>query len=117
MSRRPFRRAETRWRVESIPPRRRLRHRIPGARAASPDLPPAAVGPVSVQRRVPVGGVVMVTRQRLRIGNAHAGKTVTIYVEDTHFRVVHNDEELSIHPRREQRPVMRWREQPPRPRT
>lgn len=53
-------------------------HRVPGARAASPELPHAAVGPISVQRRVPVGGVVMVTRQRLRIGNSHAGKTVTI---------------------------------------
>jgi hypothetical protein len=30
----------------------------------------------------------MVTRQRLRVGRGHEGKTVTIFVEDTHFRVV-----------------------------
>jgi hypothetical protein len=35
----------------------------------------------------PTGGVVMVARQHLRVGRTHAGRIVTIYVEDTHFRV------------------------------
>jgi hypothetical protein len=38
----------------------------------------------------------MIARQRLRVGRIHAGKVV---VEDTHFRVVHGDEELAPHPR------------------
>jgi hypothetical protein len=54
-----------------------------GARLAAASLPPPAAGPISVQRRVPKQGVVMVTRQRLHIGPTHAGKTVTILVEDT----------------------------------
>ena len=85
------------------------RVRVNGSRLVTAELPPAAVGPVSVQRRVPDDGVVMVTRQRLRVGRAHAGKTVTIFVEDTHFRVVYEGQELAIHPRKEQRQVARWR--------
>jgi transposase InsO family protein len=84
-----------------------------GARIAGAPLPPPA-GPVSVQRRVPNDGVIMVTRQQLRVGRTHAGKTVTIHVEDTHFRVVHDGEQLSLHPRTEQRPVTRWRAYAPR---
>jgi hypothetical protein len=52
---------------------------------------------------------VMVTRQRLRVGAAHAGKTVTIRVEDTHFRVLLDGEELGLHPRTDNRPVTRFR--------
>lgn len=40
----------------------------------------------------------MVARQRLRLGAANAGKIVTVIVEDTHVRVLHNGEQLSIHP-------------------
>jgi hypothetical protein len=40
-----------------------------------------------VQRKVPRDGVVIVARQRLRIGRTCTGKIVTIHVEDTHFRV------------------------------
>lgn len=92
----------------TIPAQRR--HSIRGAMAATAELPPAALGPVSVRRRVPDCGRVMVTRQKLTIGTTHAGKIVTIFVEDTHFRVTYDGEELSLHPRREQRPVTRWRE-------
>lgn len=41
----------------------------------------------------------MVTRQRIRAGRAHAGKTVTVILEDTRLRVLHNGEELSLRPR------------------
>ena len=51
----------------------------------------------------------MVTRQRLRVGTAHAGKIVTVHVEDTHFRVTCDGTEVSLHPRNEQRPVNRWK--------
>ena len=60
---------------------------------------PCITGPVSVERRVPDNGVIMVTRQRIRVGRAHAGKTVTVILEDTHLRVLHNGKELSLHPR------------------
>jgi transposase InsO family protein len=63
------------------------RARLRGARIAGTPLPSPAPGPVSVQRKVPRDGVIMVTRQRLRVGATWAGKIVTVHVEDTHFRV------------------------------
>ena len=80
-----------------------------GARIAAAPLPPPAPGPVSVQRKVPRDGVIMVTRQRLRVGATYAGKIVTVHVEDTHFRVTCDGAEISLHPRTEQRPVTRWK--------
>jgi hypothetical protein len=85
------------------------RARLRGARIADTPLPSPAPGPVSVQRKVPMDGVIMVTRQRLRVGATYAGKIVTVYVEDTHFRVTCDGTEVSLHPRNEQRPVNRWR--------
>jgi transposase InsO family protein len=80
-----------------------------GARIAAAPLPPPAPGPVSVQRKVPRDGVIMVTRQRLRVGATYAGKIVTVHVEDTHFRVTCDGAEISLHPRADQRPVTRWK--------
>ena len=80
-----------------------------GARIAGTPLPAPAPGPVSVQRKVPRDGVIMVTRQRLRVGATYAGKIVTVHVEDTHFRVTCDGIEVSLHPRNEQRPVNRWK--------
>jgi transposase InsO family protein len=85
------------------------RARLRGARIAAAPLPAPAPGPVSVQRKVPKDGVIMVTRQRLRVGATYAGKIVTVHVEDTHFRVTCDGTELAIHPRDEQRPVTRWK--------
>jgi hypothetical protein len=85
------------------------RARLRGARIAGAPLPAPAPGPVSVQRKVPRDGVIMVTRQRLRVGATYAGKIVTVHVEDTHFRVTCDGIEVSLHPRNEQRPVTRWR--------
>ena len=85
------------------------RGKLHGARIAAAALPPPAPGPVSVQRKVPRDGVIMVTRQRLRVGATYAGKIVTVHVEDTHFRVTCDGAELSLHPRAEQRPVTRWK--------
>jgi transposase InsO family protein len=85
------------------------RGKLLGARIAAAALPPPAPGPVSVQRKVPRDGVIMVTRQRLRVGATYAGKIVTVHVEDTHFRVTCDGVEISLHPRAEQRPVTRWK--------
>ena len=51
-----------------------------GARIAATALPPPAPGPVSVQRKVPRDGAIMVTRQKLRVGRTYAGKIVTVRV-------------------------------------
>jgi hypothetical protein len=83
--------------------------KIRGARIAASQLPPQATGPMSVQRKVPRDGVVMVARQRLRIGRPYAGKIVTIHVEDTHFRVTCDGAQLSIHPRTTELPIRRWK--------
>jgi hypothetical protein len=74
---------------------------IRGARPATALLPLASPpsGSIRVRRRVPADGVTMVARQRLRVGRIHAGKVVTVIVEDTHFRVLLDDHELSLHPR------------------
>jgi len=85
------------------------RGKLRGARIAAAALPPPAPGPISVQRKVPNNGVIMVTRQRLRVGATYAGKIVTVHVEDTHFRVTCDGAEISLHPRTEQRPVTRWK--------
>jgi hypothetical protein len=85
------------------------RARLRGARISGTSLPSPAPGPVSVQRKVPKDGVIMVTRQRLRVGATYADKIVTVHVEDTHFRITCDGTEIAIHPRTEQRPVTRWK--------
>lgn len=86
------------------------RARLRGARITTEPLPPRPPsGSQHVQRRVPKDGVVMVARQRLRIGRTHAGKTVTILVEDTHFRVLDGSTELSVHPRNTQQPIRHFK--------
>ncbi|MFJ4274447.1 Mu transposase domain-containing protein [Streptomyces coelicoflavus] len=72
---------------------------------------------VTVERRVPIDGVVMVARQRLRVGRTYAGRIVTIYVEDTHVRVTYEGAEISLHARKDQHPVTRWECQDPRAET
>jgi hypothetical protein len=83
--------------------------KIRGARIAATQLPPQPAGPMSVQRKVPRDGVVIVARQRLRIGRTYTGKIVTIHVEDTHFRVACDGAQLSIHPRTTELPIRRWK--------
>lgn len=82
--------------------------RLRGARLATTQLPPAPAA-VTVERKVPNDGVVMVARQRLRVSRTHAGRIVTIYVEDTHFRVTYEGAEISLHARQDQHPVTRWK--------
>jgi transposase InsO family protein len=88
-----------------------------GARLSTTQLPAPVSGPVSVQRKVPADGKIMVARQILRIGRTYAGDIVTVHVEDTHFRVTLDGAELCIHPRTSQHPVTRWKAKIHAPRT
>lgn len=90
-----------------LPPAARAR--LAGARSTSDPLPPAPAQPPRAQRRVPHDGVVMVAGQRLRVGRSHAGKTVTVVIDDTVFRILHNDIELSTHHRKTTGPVTRFK--------
>ncbi|KNB49343.1 IS481 family transposase [Streptomyces caatingaensis] len=80
-----------------------------GARIVTGELPPSATGAIHVERKVPTDGVIMVARQRLRVGRTYAGEIVTVHVEDTYFRITLNGADLSLHPRKEQHPVTRFR--------
>jgi len=50
-----------------------------------------------------------VAGQRLRIGRSHAGKTVAIVIEDTVYRVLDGDTELSTHARTSDKPIKQLR--------
>ncbi len=47
----------------------------------------------------------MVARQRLRIGRAYAGKTITVIAADTSFRVLDGDRELTSFARDPTKPL------------
>ncbi|MFC3452708.1 IS481 family transposase [Amycolatopsis speibonae] len=85
------------------------RSSLQGARVASSPLPPPPAPPLRAVRKVPADGITMVAGQRLRVGRPHAGKTVTIVIEDTVFRVLHNDIELSTHTRKSAKPIGKLR--------
>ncbi|MCQ9179858.1 hypothetical protein KMT30_12655 [Streptomyces sp. IBSBF 2953] len=80
-----------------------------GARVPRTTVIPPSAQALRAQRRVPADGVVMVAGQRLRVGRSHAGKTVTIVIEDTVFRVQDGDVELSTHARTSDKPVTQFR--------
>ncbi|WP_433784648.1 CU044_2847 family protein [Actinomycetospora sp. CA-101289] len=69
---------------------------LPGARRPSGPLPaPTPARAPWARRVVGADGVVMVARQRPRIGRAHGGKTITVVAEDNSFRVC--DRELATY--------------------
>lgn len=72
-------------------------------------LPPTRPGVVKLLRTIPADGITQVAGQRLRVGRAHAGKTVTILAQDTVFRVPHNDIEISTHIRKTTGPITHLR--------
>jgi hypothetical protein len=59
--------------------------KLPGARTASAPLPLPA-GSIRAQRRVDASGRFMVNGQFIKLGPRHAGKLVTVVIEDTHYR-------------------------------
>jgi transposase InsO family protein len=78
----------------TLPPAKRVR--LQGARQPGPP-PQARRGPVRVERRVSSRGGIQVIRQRIHVGMGHAGRTVTVEVDEHHLRVHdHNDELLTV---------------------
>ena len=83
--------------------------KLPGARAVATPLPPSPLpaGSLRAQRRVHASGRIMVNKQPIKLGPRHAGKLVTVVIEDTHYRILHGEEELAIKPRRDTTPITR----------
>jgi hypothetical protein len=80
-----------------------------GARPAATPLPPPPLpaGSLRAQRRVHASGRIMVAKQNIKLGPRHAGKLVTVVIEDTHLRILHGEEELAVRPRRNRDPITR----------
>jgi hypothetical protein len=74
------------------------RVRLQGARL-SQVAPEPAGAPLQVQRVVSSQGTLMVAGCKVQVGQAHRGKVVTVVLEDARLRIVHQGQELSVHPR------------------
>lgn len=83
--------------------------RLQGARMPSTPLPPPLLpaGSLRAQRKVHASGRIMVAKQFIKLGPRHAGKIVTVVIEDTHLRVLHGEEEIAVRPRKNPGPVTR----------
>ena len=83
--------------------------RMNGARAAAGPLPPAPLpaGSIAARRRVHPDGRIMVNKQPMKLGPRHAGKLVTVIIEDTCYRILHGEEELAVKPRKDTSPITR----------
>jgi transposase InsO family protein len=83
---------------------------IHGARTPSTPLPPPPLpaGSLRAQRKVHASGRIMVAGQGIKLGPRHRGKLVTVVIEDTHLRILHNDEEIAVRPRRDAKPITRF---------
>jgi transposase InsO family protein len=83
--------------------------RLNGVRAAATPLPPPPLpaGSIAARRRVHASGRIMVNKQPIKLGPRHAGKLVTVIIEDTCYRILHGEEELAIKPRRDTTPITR----------
>ncbi len=70
--------------------------------------PPLPAGSLRAQRKVHANGRIMVATQSIKLGPRHAGKLVTVIVEDTHLRVLHGEDEIAVRPRRNLAPITRF---------
>lgn len=86
--------------------------RIRGSRPAGPAPQPAA-GLLRVERRVSCRGAIMVARQRIHLGIQHAGKTVTVEVDDDTFTVQHGPDILLVVGRTGRKEVARFKARKP----
>jgi hypothetical protein len=88
--------------------------RIRDARpAGSPPAP--APEPVRVERRVSCRGTLVAAGQRIHVGIAHAGATLTVEAADTTFRVHEGDQLLTEVPRTTVKPIARFKARKPEP--
>jgi hypothetical protein len=88
--------------------------RIRGARPGGPPPIPAAE-PLRVERRVSSRGALMVATQRVQVGIAHAGRTLTVEAADTTWRI-HDDHGLVAEvARTTTKPVSRFKVHKPEP--
>jgi hypothetical protein len=90
--------------------RRKLRDARPSGPAPSvPELPPA------IQRRVSCRGAIMVAGQRIQVGFAHAGLTVTVTAAGDRFQVYDDDRVLVEVVRTTTKPIARFKARKPEP--
>ncbi|MFI1377711.1 hypothetical protein ACH4UY_37740 [Streptomyces longwoodensis] len=82
---------------------------IDGARTAASPLPPPPLpaGAIRAQRKVHASGRFMINGQFIKLGPRHAGKIVTVVIEDTHYRILHGEDELAVRPRKNPGPITR----------
>jgi hypothetical protein len=52
-----------------------------------------------VTRVVSSQGALMVAGTKIHLGHVHRGKVVTVIIEDSQFRILHDGTQLSAHPR------------------
>jgi transposase InsO family protein len=97
------------WRTLPSPVDPAVRGRLRGARLAGPP-PLIDAGPVRVQRRVSCRGGIQVCRQRVHVGLPHAGRIVTVEVDDERFRILDEHETmLCVVPRTTTEEVTRFK--------
>ncbi|RAO13975.1 hypothetical protein ONO86_06559 [Micromonospora noduli] len=88
--------------------------RIRDARPARP-LPTPAPEPIRVERRVSCRGTFVIAGQRIHVGNAHAGATLTVEAADTTFRVHDGDQLVTEVARTTVKPIARFKVRKPKP--
>jgi transposase InsO family protein len=74
------------------------RGRLHGARLAGP-APAPITQALRVTRVVSSQGAMMVAGTKIHLGHAHRGKVVTVVIEDSQFRILHEGIQLATHPR------------------
>ena len=88
--------------------------RLRGARpAGSPPRPPSE--PIRVQRRASATGLIVVCGQKVALGRACAGQTVTVLVSDTTLAIELDDQETRVVRRTTTKPVRNIKADRPRP--
>ncbi len=85
------------------------RSQISGARSPRTLVIPPSAQALRARRKVNTDGRIMIEGKRLRIGTPHVGKIVTVILEDTCYRVLDGETELSTHPRTDDKPTTRVR--------
>jgi transposase InsO family protein len=95
------------WRTLACPIPPGQRHKLQGVRLAGPE--PLPQPGLTIQRRVSSRGSIQIARQRIHVGMAHAGKTITVIPDSNSFRVVIDGETAVIVPRTTSTEVDRYK--------